>query len=104
MNRPLVESYATSYYGPKVRPLGTKVLLIPVEHPEQSPGGILMPASYAAEEMEYWVVACGIKVPFDIQPRMRVICHLAGQTFEYGGHKFRLVDFKDVQMAVGVEA
>jgi len=86
-----------------IRPLSNSVILEPVTV-EVSEGGIVFPQSWAVEEMEFRVVACGTKVSFDIQPGMRVICHNAGTQFEYQGRKLRVVDAKDVLMILGVAA
>lgn len=85
-----------------IRPLSTDVLLEPVTV-EVSQGGIVFLQCWAVEEMEFRVVACGVKVSFDIQPGMRVICHNAGTEIEYEGRKLRVVKAKDLLMIVGVK-
>ncbi len=93
-----------------IKPLPSNVLLVPVPQPTQTAGGIHLldkgfDGAYNAHE---WVILnCGSKVPFDLQPGMRVIIDpgsLAAPNFEYQGLLFKTTNWKNVKMVLDAPA
>ena len=88
-----------------LRPLGNQVLLSPIPYVPSFDLSIVIPERYTPEVWEWRIVSCGSKVPEGIRPGARVLVDptsLAQRDFEYGGTKFKLAPFKEVQMVVGV--
>ncbi|MDD5727778.1 MAG: co-chaperone GroES [Victivallales bacterium] len=78
----------------KVKPLGDRVLLEPVEVAEQVKGGIVIPDSAKEKPQEYKVAALGTgkiddkgkKLPFDVKVGDMVL------TNKYGGTEVKIDD------------
>jgi len=90
-----------------IRPLSNFVLLTPKPPLTQTAGGILLIESnrWSKDEYEWLVVACGTKVPFDIQPGARVLLDptsMAQRDFEHGGKQYKVAPWTEVKMVIGV--
>ena len=90
-----------------IRPLSNFVLLTPKPPLTQTAGGILLIESnrWSVDNYEWIVVACGTKVPFDIQPGARVLLDPTSMTqrdFERDGVKYKVAPWKEVKMLLGV--
>ncbi len=86
-------------------PLGSNVLLQPVPHKPSLELAIIVPEQYRAQSWEHVVIACGKSVPFDIQPGARVLVDptlLTQKDFEHAGASVKLVNYRDIQMLIGV--
>lgn len=77
----------------KIRPLGNRVLVEPIEEKEVSKGGIIIPDTAKEKPMEGKVIAIGKKrdddgkeVPFDVKPGDRVLLP------KYGGTEVKIDD------------
>lgn len=78
----------------KIRPLGDRVLVLPVEAKEQKRGGIIIPDTAKEKPQEGKVVACGKGkvaedgkvVPMDVKPGDRVLYG------KYSGTEIKLDD------------
>ena len=73
----------------KIRPLGDRVLVEPIEEKEQTVGGIIIPDSAKEKPMQGTVIAVGKKtdkdgkeIAFDVKPGDTVLC----RTDEAGRH------------------
>jgi len=82
----------------KIRPLGDRVLVEPVEAKEQKKGGIIIPDSAKEKPMEGLVIAIGKKkdkegkeLPFDVKVGDRVLMP------KYGGTEVK-IDDKEYQL------
>ncbi len=82
----------------KIRPLGERVLVEPVEAKEQKKGGIIIPDSAKEKPMEGLVIAVGKKrdddgkeIPFDVKVGDRVLMP------KYGGTEVK-IDDKEYQL------
>lgn len=82
----------------KIRPLGERVLVEPVEAKEQKKGGIIIPDSAKEKPMEGLVIAIGKKcdddgkeIPFDVKVGDRVLMP------KYGGTEVK-IDDKEYQL------
>ena len=82
----------------KIRPLGERVLVEPVEAKEQMKGGIYIPDTAKEKPMEGKVIAVGKKhdkdgkeIPFDVKPGDRVLLP------KYGGTEVK-IDDKEYQL------
>ncbi len=82
----------------KIRPLGDRVLIEPVEAKEQNKGGIIIPDTAKEKPMEGLVIAIGKKtdkegkeVAFDVKVGDRVLLP------KYGGTEIKFND-KDYQL------
>ncbi|MFS6738954.1 hypothetical protein WHJ50_14460, partial [Staphylococcus aureus] len=86
-------------------PLGQNVLLEPVPHKPSLELNIVVPEQYLPDIWEHVVIACGKRVPFDVQPGVRVLVDptlLNQKDFEHQGRKVKLANWKDIQMILGV--
>ncbi|MCL1920389.1 MAG: co-chaperone GroES [Kiritimatiellaeota bacterium] len=77
----------------KIRPLGDRVLVEPIEEKEQTKGGIIIPDNAKEKPMEGKVVAIGKKrdddgkeVPFDVKVGDKVLLP------KYGGTEVKIGD------------
>ena len=77
----------------KIRPLGDRVLVEPIEEKEQTKGGIIIPDAAKEKPMEGKVVAIGKKrdddgkeVPFDVKVGDKVLLP------KYGGTEVKIGD------------
>lgn len=88
----------------KIRPLGDRVLVEPIEEKEQSVGGIIIPDSAKEKPMQGKVIAVGKKlddagkeVAFDVKPGDTVLLPKYGGTeVKIDGQKFQLVREEDL--------
>ena len=90
-----------------IKPLANFVLLTPKPPVTQTAGGILLIESnrWSSDNYEWLVVACGVKVPFDIQPGQRVLLDptsMAQRDFEHGGKQYKVAPWKEIKMVIGV--
>lgn len=90
-----------------IRPTSNYVLVAPKAPELRTKGGIHLVESnrWSTDVWEHVVIACGVKVPFDIQPGARVLLDptsLRVREFDHEGQKLRLVPWREVQMIVGV--
>jgi len=77
----------------KIRPLGDRVLVEPIEVKEQSKGGIIIPDAAKDKPMEGKVIAIGKKrdedgkeIPFDVKVNDKVLLP------KYGGTEVKIND------------
>lgn len=82
----------------KIRPLGARILVEPIEAKEESKGGIIIPDTAKEKPMEGKVVAVGKKldddrkeIPFDVKVGDRVLMP------KYGGTEVK-IDDKEYQI------
>lgn len=82
----------------KIRPLGARILVEPIEAKEESKGGIIIPDTAKEKPMEGKVIAIGKKldddrkeVPFDVKVGDRVLMP------KYGGTEVK-IDDKEFQI------
>jgi chaperonin GroES len=82
----------------KIRPLGERVLVEPIESKEQKKGGIIIPDSAKEKPMEGLIIAIGKKrdddgkeIPFDVKVGDRVLMP------KYGGTEVK-IDDKEYQL------
>ena len=88
----------------KIRPLGDRVLVEPIEEKEQSVGGIIIPDSAKEKPMQGKVAAVGKKtdkggkeVPFDVKKGDTVLLPKYGGTeVKIDGTKYQLVREEDL--------
>ena len=88
----------------KIRPLGDRVLVEPIEKKEQSVGGIIIPDSAKEKPMQGKVIAVGKKlddagkeVAFDVKPGDTVLLPKYGGTeVKIDGQKLQLVREEDL--------
>jgi len=88
----------------KIRPLGDRVLVEPVEEKEQTVGGIIIPDSAKEKPMQGTVIAVGKKtdkdgkeVAFDVKPGDTVLLPKYGGTeVKLDGKKLQLVREEDL--------
>ncbi|MBQ6140273.1 MAG: co-chaperone GroES [Kiritimatiellae bacterium] len=88
----------------KIRPLGDRVLVEPIEEKEQSVGGIIIPDSAKEKPMQGKVAAVGKKtdkdgkeVPFDVKAGDTVLLPKYGGTeVKIDGKKYQLVREEDL--------
>ena len=88
----------------KIRPLGDRVLVEPIEEKEQSVGGIIIPDSAKEKPMQGKVAAVGKKtdkdgkeVPFDVKAGDTVLLPKYGGTeVKLDGKKLQLVREEDL--------
>jgi chaperonin GroES len=88
----------------KIRPLGDRVLVEPIEEKEQTKGGIIIPDNAKEKPMEGKVVAIGKKrdddgkeVPFDVKVGDKVLLPKYGGTeVKIGGKTLQLVREEDL--------
>ncbi len=87
-----------------LKPLPTKLLLIPTPKQSVSPGGLHLPQGSNDAGYDSWawtIFACGSQVSFDFKPGARVVIDpgLPHQhNFEYQGLSFKTIDAKHVQL------
>ena len=88
----------------KIRPLGDRVLVEPIEEKEQTVGGIIIPDSAKEKPMQGKVIAVGKKtdkdgkeVPFDVKAGDTVLLPKYGGTeVKLDGKKLQLVREEDL--------
>ncbi|MBR0198526.1 MAG: co-chaperone GroES [Kiritimatiellae bacterium] len=88
----------------KIRPLGERVLVEPIEEKEQTVGGIIIPDSAKEKPMQGTVIAVGKKldkdgkeIPFDVKPGDTVLLPKYGGTeVKLDGKKLQLVRDEDL--------
>ena len=88
----------------KIRPLGDRVLVEPIEVKEQNKGGIIIPDAAKEKPMEGKVVAIGKKrdedgkeIPFDVKVNDKVLLPKYGGTeVKLGDKKLQLVREEDL--------
>ena len=88
----------------KIRPLGERVLVEPIEEKEQTVGGIIIPDSAKENPMQGTVIAVGKKldkdgkeIPFDVKPGDTVLLPKYGGTeVKLDGKKLQLVRDEDL--------
>ena len=88
----------------KIRPLGDRVLVEPIEEKEQTVGGIIIPDSAKEKPMQGTVIAVGKKtdkdgkeIAFDVKPGDTVLLPKYGGTeVKLDGKKLQLVREEDL--------
>ena len=93
----------------KIRPLGDRVLIKPVEAEEQSKGGIIIPDTAKEKPMEGIVKAIGKKtdkdgkeISFDVKVGDRVLLPKYGGTeIKFDGEGYQLVREDDLLGEIG---
>ena len=93
----------------KIRPLGDRVLIEPVEAKEQSKGGIIIPDTAKEKPMEGLVIAIGKKkdkegkeIAFDVKVGDRVLLPKYGGTdVKYNDKDYQLVREDDLLGVIG---
>ena len=88
----------------KIRPLGDRVLVEPIEEKEQTVGGIIIPDSAKEKPMQGKVIAVGKKlddagkeIAFDVKPGDTVLLPKYGGTaVKLDGQKLQLVREEDL--------
>ena len=88
----------------KIRPLGDRVLVEPIEEKEQTVGGIIIPDSAKEKPMQGKVIAVGKKtdkdgkeLPFDVKAGDTVLLPKYGGTeVKLDGKKLQLVREEDI--------
>ena len=89
----------------KVKPLGDRVLVEPVEEKEEKKGGIIIPDSAKEKPMESVVVALGTgktdddgkKVPFEVKKGDRVLVSKYGGTeIKLDGKEYKILNSDDI--------
>ena len=93
----------------KIRPLGDRVLIEPVEAKEQNKGGIIIPDTAKEKPMEGIVIAIGKKkdkeckeIAFDVKVGDRVLLPKYGGTeVKFNDKEFQLVREDDLLGVIG---
>jgi len=93
----------------KIRPLGDRVLIEPVEAKEQNKGGIIIPDTAKEKPMEGIVIAIGKKtdkdgkeIAFDVKVGDRVLLPKYGGTeIKYNDKDYQLVREDDLLGVIG---
>ena len=88
----------------KIRPLGDRVLVEPIEEKEQTVGGIIIPDSAKEKPMQGKVIAVGKKtdkdgkeIAFDVKPGdMVMLPKYGGTEVKIDGKKLQLVREEDL--------
>jgi chaperonin GroES len=93
----------------KVKPLGSRVLVEPIEEKEIVKGGIIIPETAKEKPTEGRVIALGTgksdekgnKVPFDVKTGDRVLLSKYGGTdIELDDRKYKILDSDDILAVV----
>lgn len=93
----------------KLRPLGGHILVEPIEQDDTTSGGVLLPETAKEKPQEGKVLAVGPgellengkRNPIDVKVDDRVIySKYAGTEFKLNGHKWLILDQKDVLAVV----
>jgi len=93
----------------KVQPLGSRVLVEPIEEKEIVKGGIIIPETAKEKPTEGRVIALGTgksdekgnKVPFDVKTGDRVLLSKYGGTdIELDDRKYKILDSDDILAVV----
>ena len=93
----------------KVQPLGSRVLVEPIEEKEIVKGGIIIPETAKEKPTEGRVIALGTgksdekgnKVPFDVKTGDRVLLSKYGGTdIELDDRKYKILDSNDILAVV----
>ena len=81
----------------KIRPLGNRVLLMPVEAEEKTKAGIYIPDSAKEKPLQAEVVAIGDGKDIKVKPGDKVIYEsFGGSEVKIDGKKHILMDAKDI--------
>jgi co-chaperonin GroES (HSP10) len=86
-----------------IRPLSTQVLLSPIPFAPSASLSIVVPEQYRPDEKLFVVVACGSKVPFDIQPGNHVLLDRYVQNpdeFTHEGQRLMVTPWKNVAAVI----
>lgn len=86
-----------------IRPLSSQLLLSPIPFTPSASLSIVIPEQYRPDEKLFVVVACGVNVPFDIQPGNRVLLDRYVQTpdeFTFEGRRLMVVSHKAVAAVI----
>jgi chaperonin GroES len=93
----------------KIRPLGDRVLVEPIEVKEQIKGGILIPDSAKEKPQEAKVIALGTgktddngkKIPFDVKVGDVVLTSKYGGTdVKFNDKDYKILNSEDIQAVI----
>ena len=93
----------------KIRPLGDRVLVEPIDVKEQNKGGIIIPDAAKDKPMEGKVIAIGKKrdedgkeIPFDVKVNDKVLLPKYGGTeVKHDGQEVLIINESDILGIVG---
>ncbi len=94
----------------KIRPLGDRVLVEPVEEKEQVKGGIVIPDSAKEKPQEAKIIALGTgkttdegkKIPFEVEVGDIVLTSKYGGTeVKYNDKEYKILSSSDILAVVG---
>jgi len=86
-----------------IKPLSTQILLSPIPFTPSTALSIVVPEQYRPDEKLFVVVACGSKVPFDIQPGNHVLLDRYVQNpdeFSHEGRRLMVTGWKNVAAVI----